>query len=228
MLLISKDITVGSETYSGDADHFVMIPNDNMVNKVMVYIPGTTDRPELSSCLLKSVAETLDYPTIGISYAYLSSGDTFRNGKCAGLPSIEEQVECLDEQHKDAIYGGDYGATHFKEDGSAFWVEVDPSNSLTARISKLLMYLDNANPDNGWGSLVTMDGEPNWPRIALMGHSQGAGHVAYLGNTETILGGVMISGPQDECVRLNGLFMVFFISIVLLTCLLLVPLLFFV
>jgi len=193
------DITVGSGTYSGDADHFVMIPNDNNVDKVMIYIPGTTDRPELSSCLLKSVSETLDYPTIGISYAYLSSGDSFRNGKCALLP-IDEQVECLDEQHKDAIYGGDYGATHFKDDGSAFWVEIDPSNSLVARLSKLFMYLDEQNPGKGWGSFTTNDGMPNWPKIAFMGHSQGAGHVAYLGKTKSILGGVMISGPQDECI----------------------------
>jgi len=192
------DIKVGSATYNGDADHFVMIPNDNMVDKVMVYIPGTTDRPELSSCLLKSVAETLDYPTIGISYAYLSSGDSFRNGKCA-LLSLEEQVECLDEQHKDAIYGGNYGATHFKDDESAFWVEIAPSNSLTARLGKLLKYLDMQNPGKGWDSLCTDDGEPDWSRIALMGHSQGAGHVAYLGKTKEILGGIMISGPQDEC-----------------------------
>jgi len=195
-----SNITVGGESYSGDADHFVMIPNDNMVDKVMVYIPGTTDRPELSSCLLKSVSETLDYPTIGISYAYLSSGDKFRNGKCASLPNIDEQVECLDEQHLDAIDGGDYGATHFKDDGSAFWVEIPPENALTARLGKLLEYLDEKNPGMGWNNLYSSKGEPKWSRIAFMGHSQGAGHVAYLGKTRKILGGVMISGPQDECI----------------------------
>ena len=195
------DITVGGQTYSGDAEHFVMIPNQNTVSKVMIYIPGTTDRPELSSCLLKSVAETLDYPTIGISYAYLSSGDTFRNGKCALLSTVEEQVECLDEQHKDAIYGGDYGATHFKDDGSAFWVEIDPGNSLNTRLAKLLKYLHTQNPGKGWDSLYTEEDDPDWSKIALMGHSQGAGHVAWLGKTKAILGGIMISGPQDECVR---------------------------
>lgn len=197
------DITVGGETYSGDADHFVMIPDDGHVEKVMVYLPGTTDRPELSSCLLKSVSETLHYPTIGLSYAYLNSGDKFRNGKCALLSSIAEQVECLDEQHKDAIDGGDYGATHFKEDGVAFWDAVEPENSIAARLGKLLQYLDVKNPGKGWDHLYSGAGDANptpvWHKIAVMGHSQGAGHAAYLGNTKEILGAVMISGPQDEC-----------------------------
>lgn len=33
-----------------------------------------------------------------------------------------------------------------------------------------------------------------------MGHSQGAGHAAYLGNTKKIKGAIMVSGPQDECI----------------------------
>jgi len=193
------EIKVGSGVYSGDAEHFVMIPNGHVVDQVMVYLPGTTDRPELSSCLLQSVSETLDYPTIGLSYAYLSSGDGFRNGKCA-LLSLEEQINCLDAQHKDAIDGGDYGATHFKADGSAFWKPIAPANSITARLVKLLKYLNEQNPGMGWSSLYTGD-EPRWEKIIVMGHSQGAGHAAYLGQTKSLLGAVMISGPQDECVN---------------------------
>jgi len=196
------DIKVGSATYSGDAEHFVMIPNDGHVKKVMVYLPGTTDRPELSSCLLKSVSETLNFPTIGLSYAYLSSGDNFRNGKCASLEPLAEQVLCLQEQHTDAIDGGDYGATHFTDSGSAFWVEVKPENSITARLGKLLQYLDNQNPGNGWGDLYVGDTAPKpmWENIYVMGHSQGAGHAAYLGAAKKILGASMLSGPQDECI----------------------------
>jgi len=193
------DITVGSGTYSGDAEHFVMIPNGQKVKKVMIYLPGTTDRPELSSCLLQSVSQTLDYPTIGLSYAYLNSGDSYRNGKCA-LLSLEEQINCLDAQHKDAIDGGDYGATHYKSDGSAFWGSIAPANSITARLVKLLKHLDEQNSGMGWSSLYTGD-EPNWDKIIVLGHSQGAGHAAYLGQTKSLLGAVMISGPQDECVN---------------------------
>lgn len=200
------NITVGDTEYSGDADHFVMTPPlfgpETIYAKLLVYIPGTTDRPELSSCLLKSAAENHQGPVIGLSYQYLSSGDSFRNGKCASLNTTEDQIECLDEQHKDAIDGGNYGATHLKGDGSAFWGEVLPENSLTRRLGDLLAHLHTTHPDKGWGGFSQSDGEvnePNWSRIAVMGHSQGAGHAAYLAKAKPLFGAVMISGPQDEC-----------------------------
>mmetsp|Transcript_19038 Transcript_19038/g.37861 ORF Transcript_19038/g.37861 Transcript_19038/m.37861 type:complete len:401 (+) Transcript_19038:282-1484(+) len=205
---VIPNLTVGGEEYNGDADHFVMIPDpEAMVEKVLIYLPGTTDRPELSSCLLKSVAASTPFPTIGLSYSYLTSGDSFRNGKCQSLVAefgLEEQINCLTEQHNDAIDGGTYGSTHFKEDKvTKFWESVDPANSITARIGKLLQYLDEKNPGTGWGGLYTAgeDPEPNWSKLIIMGHSQGAGHAAYLGQTKELMGAVMISGPQDECIE---------------------------
>ena len=38
-----------------------------------------------------------------------------------------------------------------------------------------------------------------WDEIIVSGHSQGAGHAAYLAKTESLLGVVMISDPQDSC-----------------------------
>lgn len=201
--IVVPNITVGGYEYNGDAEHFVI--GNNMAttkNLALIYIPGTTDRPELSSCLLKSVSAHLNYPTIGLSYKYLSSGDKFRNGKCALTGSIEEQVNCLQEQHEDAINGGTYGATHFKEDGSKFWDPIQPQDSITARIGFLLKYLDTQYPKNGWGKLYT-DGNsfptPKWHRLIIMGHSQGAGHAAYISQMTKTKGTVMVSGPQDEC-----------------------------
>ena len=79
---------------------------------VVVYLPGTTDWPALSSCLLESVSKT-GYPVIGLNHAYLRRGDSFRNARCESLSSLEEQVFCLEQQHIDAIYGGDYGSKNF-------------------------------------------------------------------------------------------------------------------
>merc|ERR1711957_783646 len=90
--------------------------------------------------------------------------------------------------------------THYKSDGSAFWGSIAPANSITARLVKLLKHLDEQNSGMGWSSLYTGD-EPNWDKIIVLGHSQGAGHAAYLGQTKSLLGAVMISGPQDECVN---------------------------
>jgi len=198
------NITVGGETYNGDADHFVIGSTTRSAKKgVLIYLPGTTDRPELSSCLLKDVALKAKYPVVGLSYAYLSSGDSFRNGKCQSLREefgLSEQINCLDQQHIDAIDGGDYGCTHYKEDGvTEFWNCVDSTNSITARVLKLVEYMDEMEPDKGWNSLVK-NGKPRWKKINVMGHSQGSGHAAYLGKTKKMKGVAMISGPQDQCV----------------------------
>merc|ERR1711862_939170 len=198
----------------GDANHFVIgAETSKQYDKVLVYLPGTTDRTELSSCLLKSVAESLPYPTIGLSYAYLSSGDKFRNGKCQyegeKMNSIEYQIDCLTQQHIDAIDGGTYGSTHTTAEGKPFWDPVAPDNSITARLGFLLKMLDGKYPDKNWGKFYTDGGVfrgsgsypiPNWKMIKVMGHSQGAGHAAYLAQTQAILGAVMVSGPQDECI----------------------------
>lgn len=196
-------ITVGSETYSGDEPHFVVNPGGRH-EKIIVYIPGTTDRPSLSSCLIKSMSETLSFPVLALSYQYLNSGDKFRNGKCellANEDDRDEQINCLKQQHVDAIDGGNYGATHFKDDGSAFWGEVLPANSVTRRLGDLLIHLDQKYPEENWSTFLQEDmATPAWENIVFSGHSQGSGHVAYLAQTKNINGAVMISGPQDECI----------------------------
>jgi hypothetical protein len=192
------DITVGGFNYSGDSAHFVVHPEGGEHDKIIVYIPGTTDRPSLSSCLIKSMSESLTFPVLALSYQYLSSGDSFRNGKCALYPT--EQINCLKQQHVDAIDGGDYGATHFREDGRPFWDEVLPVNSLTRRLGDLLIHLHSKYPDGHWSNFLQQDmSTPAWEKIVFSGHSQGSGHVAYLAQTKNINGAVMISGPQDEC-----------------------------
>lgn len=173
---------------------------------LMVYLPGTTDWPALSSCLLQSAA-SVGVPTIGLTYGYLSRGDGFRNTRCASLSTTELKLECLVEQHNDAIYGGTYGADR-EYDNAEFWKPVDARDSIAGRLGLLLAQLDVTYPEEGWEKYYTAaEGiypdslpVPNWKKISFMGHSQGAGHAAYLAQTKEIAGAVMISGPQDECI----------------------------
>jgi len=206
--VVVPNITVDGVEYDGDAEHFVMgTTKSKHKNRVIVYLPGTTDRPELSSCLLKSVAASLPYPTIGLSYAYLSRGDKFRNEGCAQIgvySGVPAQVDCLERQHDDAINGGGYGALSFK-DGKPLWDAVEQHNSITARLGFLLKYLDDTIPNSGWNELYDTDinssfPTPKWGKLEIMGHGQGAGHAAYLGQTQNIKGAIMVSGPQDECI----------------------------
>jgi len=83
---------------------------------------------------------------------------------------------------------------------------VDANNSMTARLGFLLRYLDNTSPDEGWDQLYDNSANPSfptpiWEKLEFMGHSQGAGHAAYLAQTKPIQGAIMVSGPQDECIN---------------------------
>jgi hypothetical protein len=114
----------------------------------MVSLPRTTDWPGLSSCLLKASASA-GVPTIGLTSAYLSRGDSFRNTRCASLPELAGTVKCLAEQHNDAIYGGTYGANRMFND-ALFWPEVKPVDSIAGRLGLLLCKLDSDYPEEGW------------------------------------------------------------------------------
>jgi hypothetical protein len=230
---IGPDITVGSTVYNNDEDHFVIgspkstagrnlkgskskkgkkSGKGSNIDHILVYLPGTTDWPGLSSCLLQSAA-SVGVPTIGLTYGYLSRGDGFRNTRCASFSEAEDAVECLTEQHTDAIYGGTYGAERIYND-ALFWAAVDPRDSIAGRLGLLLAELHLEYPEEGWdlyyepamGDYPVSLPTPKWENIAFMGHSQGAGHAAYLAQTKKIAGAVLISGPQDaaECEACNA------------------------
>lgn len=75
-------------------------------------------------------------------------------------------------------------------------IRVSPANSILNRFTKLLAYLVKQDPDGGWGEYFS-NGKPEWRRIIVAGHSQGAGHAAYIGKMFRVDRVLMFSGPQD-------------------------------
>lgn len=81
------------------------------------------------------------------------------------------------------------------EDSSPL-VVVDAGNSIRARLTALLTYLAATYPNEGWGQFVAA-GQPNWSLITVAGHSQGAGHAAYMAKLYSLDRAVMFSAPGD-------------------------------
>lgn len=76
-------------------------------------------------------------------------------------------------------------------------VDVDRANSIEHRLVALLQQQAAAFPDERWASYLTDEGLPDWSRIAVAGHSQGAGHAAFLGKQRALAGALIFAGPGD-------------------------------
>ncbi|MEO1279263.1 MAG: GC-type dockerin domain-anchored protein [Planctomycetota bacterium] len=76
-------------------------------------------------------------------------------------------------------------------------IEVDEPNSISGRLSRALTYLHHQYPGEGWDQFIDGDGALRWRRIIVAGHSQGAGHSAYLTKNFTLGGALLFAGPGD-------------------------------
>jgi hypothetical protein len=188
-------ITVNYFVYSSDVPHLVIPPSESDTI-LKVFLPGTAKAPQEASCLLTSIGST----TIGLSYAFLDSSDAARNEACAARHgySGKPYQNCLVHQHVDAVWGG-----LLEEPG--LWQFIDRHDSIEGRLTALLQYLHEQYPTEGWDNYIRVvpghhdQTSPNWDRIWILGHSQGAGHAGFLAQSIPLAGAGLLSGPQDDC-----------------------------
>jgi hypothetical protein len=64
------------------------------------------------------------------------------------------------------------------------------------RLTKLLLTLERDHPSDGWGQYLD-DGSLRWDRIAVTGHSQGAGMAAFIAQRKRVARVVLFSSPWD-------------------------------
>jgi hypothetical protein len=61
----------------------------------------------------------------------------------------------------------------------------------------LLQYLNTTYPSQNWGQFLISSTTPDWSKIIVGGHSQGAGHACYLAKQYDVDRVLMFSGPND-------------------------------
>ena len=76
-------------------------------------------------------------------------------------------------------------------------VDVSRADSIENRLIRLLQYNHQTHPDEEWDLYLTPDNKLKWDRIVVGGHSQGAGHAAYLAKVYDLTGIIMFAGPGD-------------------------------
>ncbi len=145
-------------------------------HRLFLFFPGTNDKAERSLDLDSTFAQR-GYHAIALDY---------ENHVITVICAHSQDATCFDRYREANMTGA---AVSDK-------ITVSRDNSILNRLNKLLAYLVKHDPDGGWGEFFA-DGQPDWSHIVAAGHSQGAGHAAYLGKMFPLDEVAMFSGPQD-------------------------------
>ncbi len=169
------------------ADHYVWLDTTARGNpKLLVFMPGASNVPA-SWQLFEQEAARLGYHVIGLMY----QNDVEVVGKCGGsfIPEGHSlDPNCSGNLRLEVLTGADVSAA----------VSVTPANSIDNRLAKLLRYLADQYPAEGWSRFLDDDGTPKWSQIAVSGTSQGAGQSALIGKLRHVNRVVMFSGPPEQ------------------------------
>lgn len=138
-------------------------------DKLVVFLPGTGYTPGNSREYLETAAD-LGFHTIGLAYV---------NGISANKACRDVSSDCFGSFRHEIIYGDDVSPQ----------VKVSKADSIVRRLKGQLT-------TSGFGQFLT-DGGIDWSKVILTGHSQGAGHVAFLGLKQRVARVVMLGGPND-------------------------------
>ncbi len=168
---------------STDPDMQSTIPHSAFVDtrtslqgKLFVFLGGTSTSPQNYS-LINKTATQLGYHVINLSYPNTIDGQICKD---------RADPKCYANYHEEVIFGG----------AQSDLVDVNPTNSITNRILKLLLRLHKVNGNNGWNQFY--DGsELLYSKFVLAGHSQGGGHAAYMAQKFAVDRVVLFSSPND-------------------------------
>jgi hypothetical protein len=133
---------------------------------------------------IDSIATTMGYHAISIDY---------RNNVITIVCNNSPDSACFDHFRQEIMFGTPVSDS----------VNVDSANSIINRFTKLLAYLVKADAKGGWGEYYK-NGTIQWDKVVVGGHSQGAGHAAYIGQRYKVNRVLMFSGPQDYRVAFNS------------------------
>ena len=65
------------------------------------------------------------------------------------------------------------------------------------RLEKLIVYLNNEFPDEGWNVHLSNVQAIEWFNILVSGHSQGGGHAAYIAKSQAVKRVLLFASPND-------------------------------
>jgi hypothetical protein len=160
-----------------DSNSVSFNPNIQM-NKLFLFIGGTGSSSSTDYVALRLHAANLGYHCINLSYPNTVAAASLAN-------SSDSLV--FDKYRQEVCFGTPLSNN----------VSIDSLNSIYTRTLKLLQYLNTTYPSQNWGQFLISSTVPDWSKIIVSGHSQGAGHACYLAKQYDVDRVLMFSGPND-------------------------------
>lgn len=164
---------------TGLENHIAINPGPDITtrNRLFVFLPATAATPFFYRSILRTGA-LRGYHAIGLNYPnQISVGE---------LCTLSDDVDCHGKVRKEIITGMDFSAL-----GNML-----PANAIVNRLQKMLVYLHANYPNEGWGHYLS-DGQVNWAKVNLAGHSQGGGHVGMMSKMFALNRASYFSSPGD-------------------------------
>ena len=154
--------------------HFIYL-NTNLTarQQLFVFLPGTGGAPVNYQDVVKTAAN-LGFHAIGLMY----EDPATMNSLCGDSTN----PDCYAEARLAVINGGTNAE-----------IAIANADSITNRLTKLIVYLATNNPDQNWAQFLDAQSNLNWPRIIISGHSQGAGHAGLIAKVYPVARSVMFS-----------------------------------
>ncbi len=192
-------------SFSGNDPHIIYIPNSDIKDLIHIHLCGTASKAnEDSKEFLKSSVMNENLITIGLNYEW-GEPDLTRVERCESIADTSnEALDIMDKFHENIVMGS--------KDCTCGLIDIDSSSTIVKRIKDLILYLILHDITNSsiWKSLLINNNsnesnnndnsdltDIDWKRIILSGHSQGAGHAAWLAQRASLHTLVLLSGPQE-------------------------------
>jgi len=153
------------------------------INKLLLMIVGT-DAAADHNVPFFNFAASMGYHVISIDY---------KNTVITTACSNSADSACFNVFRQEIMFGTPVSQL----------VEVDSTNSIYHRVYELLLYLSKKYPQQGWKQYLKAN-SIQWQKIIVAGHSQGAGHAAYIAKKFLVSRVLIFAGPQDFLVHFNS------------------------
>jgi hypothetical protein len=165
-------------TFDADSNFVYLNQSISPKNLLLVHLPGSYGEPKRAT-IFGSLAANQGFHSIGLMYPNVPTVGSFCTNNA--------DLTCFENVRREIIEGVD----HTSE------ISIPFNEGIHNRIKKLISYLSINYPNENWGQYLDGNGEVNWEKIIVSGHSQGGGHAAVMAKYFPLKRALCFSSPKD-------------------------------